>query len=112
MDLVAFCVAALATWRLAHFFYAEDGPWRAALRLRQMLGARQIDVFACFLCVSVWSALPAALLAGTGWRQIVLLWPALSAVAILVERVAFPDTFIDMPEFSEEQETSDVLRQE
>jgi hypothetical protein len=112
MDLVAFCVAGLATWRLAHFLHGEDGPWRGVARLRQALGARRFGVFECFFCVSVWAALPAALMVGAGWRQILLLWAALSAAAVLIERVAFPATFIDAPEFSEDKEAPDVLRQD
>jgi len=30
---VAFCVANLATWRLAHFLHTEDGPWHTTARL-------------------------------------------------------------------------------
>ena len=109
MDLVAFCVAALATWRLTHFLQAEDGPWNAAVHLRLAFDARQLGIFRCFFCVGVWPALPAALLVGSGWRQILLLWPALSAAAILLERAAFPATFIDVPEFSEESEEKETL---
>ena len=110
MDLVPFCVAALATWRLAHFLNSEDGPWNAAARLRVALAARHIGILACFLCISVWPALPAALLVGSGWREILLLWPALSAAAVLLERVAFPATFVDVPEYAEDTESIDVLR--
>lgn len=112
MDLVALSVAALATWRVAHFLHAEDGPWGVAIWLRQALAAQGIGLMACFFCVTVWPALPAAVLIGTGWHQILLLWPALSAAAILVERAAFPATFIEMPVFTEEQESLDVLRQD
>jgi len=112
MDLAAFFVAALATWRLAHLLHAEDGPWHAVARVRQAFDARRLGVFKCFFCVSVWPALPAALLIGAGWRQTLLFWPALSGAAILLERVAFPATFIDVPEYSEEKETLDVLRQD
>jgi len=101
LDPVAFGVASLATWRVAHFLHTEDGPWHATARLRQALGSRQAGVLDCFFCVSVWAALPAALLAGTSRRQALLLWPALSAGAILLERAAFPATFVDVPEYSE-----------
>jgi hypothetical protein len=111
MDPVAFCVASLATWRLAHFLHAEDGPWHAAARLRRVLGSRRVGVLDCFFCVSVWTALPAALLAGTSRRQVLLLWPALSAGAILLEHAAFPATFVDVPEYFEERQ-KDVLRQD
>jgi hypothetical protein len=112
MDLPAIGVAALATWRVARLLYAEDGPWNVTRRLRQAFEARHFGGFACFFCLSVWPALPAALIVGVGWRQIVLLWPALSAAAILLERAAFPATFVALPEYSEDEEPSDVLRQE
>jgi len=112
MDLVTFFVAALATWRLAHLLHSEDGPWHAIARLRHGFDKRRLGVLGCFFCISVWPALPAALLIATGWRQILLVWPALSAAAILLERVAFPATFIDIPEFSEEKESLNVLRQD
>jgi hypothetical protein len=41
----------------------------------------------CFYCLSLWIALPFALLCGEGWIERLVLWPALSAGAILVERV-------------------------
>jgi hypothetical protein len=110
MDLVPFCIAALATWRLAHFLHSEDGPWNVMTRLRDALAGRRIGILACFLCISVWPALSAALLLGPGWREFLLLWPALSAAAVLVERVAFPATFVDVLEYSEDTESINVLR--
>jgi uncharacterized membrane protein len=111
VDAVAIGVAALAVWRLAHFLYAEEGPWDIAVRLRRAFPAQLSGLLRCFFCLSVWPALPAALLVATGWREFVLLWPALSAAAVLLERLAFPDTFVGAPEFMEEKETQDVLRQ-
>jgi hypothetical protein len=110
MDPAEFCVASLATWRLAHLLHAEDGPWQCVARLRRGLNARQVGVLECFLCASVWTALPAALLVSTGRRQFLFAWPALSAAAVLIERAAFPGAFLDVPEFSEDEEISHVLR--
>jgi hypothetical protein len=111
MNFVVAVVAALAVWRVAHFLHAEDGPWDAAVRLRRAFATRGSKLFKCFLCVSAWPALAGALLVAADWRDLVLLWPALSGAAVLVERVAFPETFVDVPEYSEEKETEDVLRQ-
>jgi len=109
MDAFTFLVAALAVWRLAHLLHSEDGPWRLIARLRAAAAMARIGLFDCFLCVSVWPALPTAfLLGGDGlrnWRFELLGWPALSALAILIERAAFPDTFVDPPPFFEESET-------
>jgi hypothetical protein len=112
MEPVSFFVAALAAWRAAHFLYAEDGPWQSVARLRAALVGRQVRTLDCFLCVSVLPALPAAMWMGSEWRQWLLLWPALSAAVILIERAAFPGTFADAPVFSEDEESSNVLRQD
>jgi hypothetical protein len=81
----------LAVWRLTHLLVAEDGPWDAVVRLRGRAGAgfwgRLLD---CFYCLSLWIAAPFALLVGVGWRERLLLWPALSAGAILLERITSP----------------------
>jgi hypothetical protein len=103
MDFTVFAMAALANWRLAHALHAEDGPWRSLARLRASAGS----AMACFFCVSLWPALPLALLAAGGWARALLLWPALSAAAILIERAGFPATFVD---FAEDEESGDVLR--
>jgi hypothetical protein len=41
----------------------------------------------CFDCLSLWIAAPFALLVGTTWPQRALSWPALSAGAIVINRV-------------------------
>ena len=110
MNPAEFCVASLATWRLAHLLHAEDGPWRCVARLRQALNERRLGVLECFLCASVWTALPVALLVSIRRRQFLIAWPALSAAAVLIERAAFPGTFLDVPEFTEDEEIAHVLR--
>ena len=107
MDAVKLCVASLATWRVAHLLHTEDGPWQAVARLRHALHERQLGVLDCFFCVSVWTALPAALLTGARRRQFLLTWPALSAAAVLLERAAFPATFADVPDYAEDAYPSD-----
>jgi len=102
MSPFTFGLAALAVWRLAHFLHAEEGPWRAMARLRALAPVRRLGLFDCFLCVSVWAALPGAALIGGPWRLGVLAWGALSAAAILIERVAFPGAFETPPDYSED----------
>ncbi len=86
-DLYALLLGALAVWRITHLLQAEDGPWDVVVRLRAWAGdsplGRAMD---CFYCLSLWIALPCALLLGAGWLEQLLLWPALSAAAILLER--------------------------
>jgi Protein of unknown function (DUF1360) len=81
-------VGVLCVWRLTHLLAAEDGPWRSIARLRAAVGSglwgRLLD---CFYCLSLWVALPLALLIGTNWAERAALWLALSAGAILLERV-------------------------
>jgi hypothetical protein len=81
-------IGVLGVWRVTHLLQAEDGPWDFVVRLRGYAGTgmwgRLMD---CFYCLSLWIAPPFALLCGEGWTERLLLWPALSAGAILIERV-------------------------
>lgn len=78
----------LAVWRVAHLLAAEDGPWDAIVRLRRLAGAGFWgNLLDCFYCLSLWLAAPLALLIGEGWGERLLLWPALSGGAILLERL-------------------------
>ena len=45
------------------------------------------DLLDCFYCLSLWISVPFALALGPGWKEKLLLWPALSACAILAERL-------------------------
>ncbi|CAN7391811.1 hypothetical protein LJR289_002341 [Pseudoduganella sp. LjRoot289] len=80
-------LALLAVWRVTHLLHREDGPWDVMAHLREWAGegflGRMMD---CFYCLSLWVALPPSLMLSTGWQHFVLLWPALSAAAIMVER--------------------------
>lgn len=88
MDFYRLLLGVLVVWRLTHLLTAEDGPWDIVIRLRRRAGAgmwgRALD---CFNCLSLWIAGPFALLLGAGWTDRLLLWPALSAGAIVLERV-------------------------
>ena len=78
----------LSVWRITHLLQAEDGPWEVVLGLRRMAGdgfwGQLLD---CFYCLSVWIAVPFAVFLGQTLSERLLLWPALSAGAILLERV-------------------------
>jgi hypothetical protein len=91
VDLTEFAVGAAAVWRLTHLLHAEDGPWDMVVRLRRLAGdgmlGRMLD---CFYCLSVWVAMPIAAVLATSYRMRILLWPALSGVAILLERATAP----------------------
>jgi hypothetical protein len=103
-------VGILAVWRLAHLLYGEDGPWNLMAHLRQRSGqgfwGQLLD---CFYCLSLWVALPFAAALGDGLYNRVLLWPALSAGAIVLERLTLRGEaeILSLPP----RESNDVLRQ-
>lgn len=83
-----FFLGALGVWRITHLFNAEDGPSEVLVRLRRLAGSGFWgELLDCFHCLSLWVAAPVALMLGSGWRERLFLWPALSGVAILLERI-------------------------
>jgi hypothetical protein len=77
----------LAVWRITHFFNAEDGPFSVVVRLRRLMGTSILgEILDCFYCLSVWVAIPFAFWLGSGWKEIAILWLALSGGAIILER--------------------------
>jgi hypothetical protein len=87
-DVLHVGLAALAVWRVTHLLAAEDGPGSSVARLRAAAGdglwGQALD---CFLCLSLWVALPVAAGFDVGWADRALLWPALSGAACLLERI-------------------------
>lgn len=82
----------LVVWRITHLLHAENGPWNLLARVRDGLGRLGLGgLLDCFYCLSLWVALPAAWLLGSDLEHRLLLWPALSAGAILIERVTHRD---------------------
>ena len=88
MRVYRFLLGMLSIWRITHLLHAEDGPWDVVVRLRRRAGegfwGQLLD---CFYCLSVWIAAPFAFFLGDKLSEQFLLWPALSAGAILLERV-------------------------
>ncbi len=88
MKFYTLILGILAVWRITHLLQAEDGPGDVFVRLRQAIGdGFWGSLFDCFYCLSVWMAAPFAALLGTGIAEKLLLWPALSGAAILLERI-------------------------
>lgn len=87
MSFYEFLLGALAVWRFSHLLAAEDGPAELIVRLRRRAGRSGFwaSLLDCFHCLSLWISAPVALLAGNTWVERILLWPALSAAAILTE---------------------------
>lgn len=107
----------LCVWRITHLVHAEDGPWFLLYRLRRTLGAGfWRELLDCFYCLSLWLSLPVALLIGEGAVERLMLWPALSAGASLLERVAAGAdappvaAYFDEDSFEEKEVDPDVLR--
>ena len=87
MKLYMFLVGVLAVWRVTHLLQAEDGPGNIVVHLRRLAGhsflGRLMD---CFYCLSLWIAVPFAVLCAETQQEGFLLWLAFSGGAILLER--------------------------
>src|SRR5678816_599979 len=102
-------VGALCVWRVTHLLQAEDGPGDIFVKLRRAVGDGAIGrLLDCFYCASVWVAMPFAAVLGDGWRDRLLLVPALSAAAILAER-ATARPAAPAPVWYHEEEANDVV---
>src|SRR5258708_36660369 len=73
-------VGVLSVWRVTPLLYGEDGPGDVFVRLRRLAGQSFLGaVLDCYYCLSVWIAVPFALLLGESWKERGLLVLALSA---------------------------------
>jgi len=108
----------LGVWRLTHLLNAEDGPWDLLVRWRRLVGnGFWGSLLDCFYCLSLWVAVPFSIALGRGWKERLLLWPALSGAAILLQKATerevvkpeAPDSTTNY--YIEDEEKHDVLRQ-
>jgi Protein of unknown function (DUF1360) len=106
----------LTVWRITYFLQAEDGPWDIVIRVRQFVGEGFLGkLLDCFYCLSVWVAAPIAYLLGQSWLEGTLLWPSLSAAAILLERITNAAPRVQSAPFAEdpgEEQNHGMLRTE
>jgi len=80
-------LAVLATWRITHLLSEEIGPWNCFHKLRSIVASRfRSGLLDCFYCLSLWISAPFAYVLGADTGERLLLWPALSAAAILLHR--------------------------
>lgn len=87
LSLTAMAVSVLAVWRVTHLLWGEDGPGDVFVGLRRAAGQSWFGkLLDCFYCLSLWVAIPPALLLGATWAERGLLWLGLSGGAILLER--------------------------
>ena len=90
MQFFGLTLGILGVWRVTHLLHAENGPWNVLERLRKLTTWSVWEgLFGCFYCMSLWVALPFSLLLAEGWKERLLVWPALSAGAILLERLSW-----------------------
>lgn len=110
MRFYSLLLGILSVWRITHLLHAEDGPWDLVVRLRRTAGAGFWGhVLNCFYCLSVWIAAPFAIYLGEKQGERILLWPALSAGAILLERVTDLGRGEPPALFVEDSEDEDAL---
>jgi hypothetical protein len=113
----------LAVWRISYLLTSESGPWNLLTRMRQRRErGLPSELLSCLYCLSVWIAAPFAFILGESWKQRLMLWPALSAGAIVLERCVHRETptplYYEDQENLEDQENPEnlgdqhVLRQE
>ncbi len=87
MTMPSFFIAALATWRITHLLAEEDGPGHIVTRLRLRAGNNFFgSLLDCFYCLSVWIAAPLALFCAATPLEWLVVWPALSGAACLLEK--------------------------
>jgi len=105
-----FLLGTLFVWRITHLLSAEDGPWDVVIRLRRSAGEGFLgQLLDCFYCLSIWVSAPLAIFLGKKLGERILLWPALSAGAILLERVTDHRHGESSALFVEESEDENVM---
>ena len=87
MDALRFIILTLATWRITHLIQAEDGPWDVIFKIRKLLGNGFAgSLMDCFYCLSIWIAIPFALIAGKTLVDDVIYTMAISGGAIWIQQ--------------------------
>jgi hypothetical protein len=105
-------VGVLCVWRVTHLLFGEDGPWGAVAKLRQFAGnGFWGELLDCFYCLSLWISAPLAYLLGESRLEQILLWPALSAGAILLERSTSSRFHAPPAHYFEDEENNHALLQ-
>ena len=85
-DWLRFVLAALAAWRLTHLLTREDGPGGVIAALRDRVGEGFWgELMDCPKCLSMWVAVPFVPFVGDGVVESLVIWLALSGVAVLLE---------------------------
>jgi hypothetical protein len=87
-------IGSLAVWRVTRLLHLEEGPFDLSAALRRRAGnGFWGQALGCFYCLSLWVALPMAWLICGRLIEFVLLWPALSGAACLLEQATTREHF-------------------
>lgn len=85
LDGQTFVLCTLAVWRVTHLLAQEDGPFDLVFKVRSKVGQGVLGALLdCFLCLSLWIAVPFALLVAAGWVERFVAWLALSGAASIL----------------------------
>ncbi len=79
-------LSVLAVWRITHCLHVEHGPWGVLTRTRALAARVHFgDLFACFYCLSLWTAAPVSFWLAVSWPGRIVCWLALSGCAVIIE---------------------------
>jgi hypothetical protein len=85
VSTTGFILCTLAVWRIAHLLSQEDGPFDAVIKFRKLFGQGFFgSLLDCFYCLSLWIAIPFAILLSNAWLQGIITWLALSGASCLL----------------------------
>ncbi|ATP56739.1 hypothetical protein CPT03_09755 [Pedobacter ginsengisoli] len=88
MTAYLFLISVLSVWRVTHLIQAEDGPFDLIYKLRKLAGKSFFgSLMDCFLCLSMWVALPVGIYFGNNWMEKILLTLSFSAASIFLEQI-------------------------
>ena len=85
INITGFVICTLAIWRVSHLLSQEDGPFDAVIKFRRLFGQGFFGTLLdCFYCLSLWIAVPFAVLLCDNWTEGIITWLALSGAACLL----------------------------
>ncbi|HEX7584899.1 MAG TPA: DUF1360 domain-containing protein, partial [Prolixibacteraceae bacterium] len=85
IDISGFLICSLAVWRITHLLSQEDGPFDAVIQFRKLFGQSFFgNLLDCFYCLSLWVAVPFAILLCHQWLEGIVTWVSLSGAACLL----------------------------
>jgi hypothetical protein len=79
----------LATWRISHLFAQEDGPFDVIIKFRKLFGQGFFgSLLDCFYCLSIWVAIPFAILLSQNISLFILYWFGISGGACVLYKLS------------------------